>query len=394
MRKNILILLFTCFISSAFSQTVFSESFDGTATPAGWQNTSNTGGPWVFSGSPGYSVASATDHTGNGGNFAWIDFSGSDDSVILTTPAIDISILTTPYIDFFHESHYNSTLATFNLLHVESWDGTAWINVVTLQGNTPFGWDQYDYDVSAFTFASGDSLKIRFHAESSGLSTDFYNDLLIDDFQVMEMPSCPLPTSLGATNVTNTTADLSWIEAGSSTQWAILWGPVGTPLVAATSNFTSTNPYSLTGLTPSTAYEFFVRAICGPADSSAFSGPFTFLTTCPASFSPTYSEDFTTYLNPCWSETQGFLTANSTLTGTTSVWEADGFSNSGSTGAAKINIYGTTRKDWVISPSIDLGAGASQYQLEFDIALTNWNGTNTTTLGSDDTVAIVISTDN
>ena len=46
-------------------------------------------------------------------------------------------------------------------------------------------------------------------------------------------------------------------------------------LAATTSN--------VTGLTANTSYEFYVRAVCGIADSSLWAGPFTFTTgiSCP-----------------------------------------------------------------------------------------------------------------
>src|SRR5690606_4258747 len=40
---------------------------------------------------------------------------------------------------------------------------------------------------------------------------------------------------------------------------------------------TGTNPFNVTGLTPFTSYEFYVRSICGTNDTSAWSGPYTFV---------------------------------------------------------------------------------------------------------------------
>ncbi len=44
-----------------------------------------------------------------------------------------------------------------------------------------------------------------------------------------------------------------------------------------------TNPYTLTGLTSNTSYDFWIQADCG-ADSSAYAGPSSFTTpfVCPA----------------------------------------------------------------------------------------------------------------
>ena len=104
----------------------------------------------------------------------------------------------------------------------------------------------------------------------------------LDDIKIDVTPSCIPPISLTASNITNGSADLAWTEAGASTVWDIEWGtagftPTGTPNIAAT----TLNPTSLPGLTPNTAYSFYVRAKCGGANGdSPWSGPFTFSTLC------------------------------------------------------------------------------------------------------------------
>ncbi len=59
---------------------------------------------------------------------------------------------------------------------------------------------------------------------------------------------------------------------GTATAWEILILPAGSPIP------TTTNPYLLTGLTPGTAYVYYVRAICSNTDQSIWSA-FNFATT-------------------------------------------------------------------------------------------------------------------
>ena len=119
-----------------------------------------------------------------------------------------------------------------------------------------------------------------------------------------------------------------------------------------------------------------------------------FTTECGPITSFPYSIDFSTYLPTCWSETAGLLAAPSTLSGTSSTWAADGYANNGTTGSARINIFGTTAKEWLITPTIDLGS-TIDYLLEFDVALTDFGTTGSPDLnGIDDKFAVVISTDN
>ncbi len=206
--------------------------------------------------------------------------------------------------------------------------------------------------------------------------------------------TCALPSTLTATNILATSADLGWTENGTATSWAVEYGAQGFAQGTGMMMVTGANPLNVTGLMPNSSYGFYVRAICAPGDSSAWAGPFTFVTPCAAVVTPTYSEDFSTYLSPCWYEAQGVLSTSTVLTGTASNWTGASFGNTGSNNSARINLYGTGRDEWVLSQSIDLGTTATNYQLEFDIALTDYFNTSATTLGVDDTIAVVISTDN
>jgi len=60
--------------------------------------------------------------------------------------------------------------------------------------------------------------------------------------------------------------------------------------------------------------------------------------------------------------------------------------------SARINLYSTGRRHWLMSPPIQLDAG-KDYMLEFDLALTLYNTPNPATLGPSHKFAVVISTD-
>lgn len=103
-------------------------------------------------------------------------------------------------------------------------------------------------------------------------------------------PACPQPSSLAAINVTGSTVDLSWTENGTATVWDIEWDTAGfTPTGIPTITGTTNNPQQITGLTPLTDYEFYVRSVCGVNDTSLWSGPYLFTTGCATQLSGTYT---------------------------------------------------------------------------------------------------------
>ncbi len=119
--------------------------------------------------------------------------------------------------------------------------------------------------------------------------------------------SCPAPTNINAGAVSTTSATISW-TTGSASNWNYVVGPFGTTPGTGTVMQTTSNPLNLTGLTPATAYVFWVQDSCGPGDVSTWSGPYNFSTLCNT-FSLNYSEDFTTWSAPnpptCWDNQGG-----------------------------------------------------------------------------------------
>ena len=123
---------------------------------------------------------------------------------------------------------------------------------------------------------------------------------------VTAAPSCSPPTALNVSSITGTSASLGWTSQGTETAWDVEWGTTGFSqglgtLVSAVSS----NPYTLSGLTPQTTYQFYVRADCGNNDLSPWVGPFTFTTSC-AAYTSGYYQNFDGTTDPnidaCWSE--------------------------------------------------------------------------------------------
>jgi hypothetical protein len=128
----------------------FSETFVNNSTPLCWNQTATTGGPWVFSGNPGYSAAGTQSHTADGSSFTWMDFSGTDNDVVLELPNVDISALAQPNLDFWFKSIPDPNNAN-NILRVEAYDGLDWNLITTIQQDSP-DWE-YPLTVAGHLFS-------------------------------------------------------------------------------------------------------------------------------------------------------------------------------------------------------------------------------------------------
>ena len=180
-------------------------------------------------------------------------------------------------------------------------------------------------------------------------------------------PACPDPSLLTATAVTATSASLGWFENGSATSWNVEWGTSG--FTQGTGNMvsgTTNNPEPITGLSPSTAYEFYVQADCGGSGTSAWVGPFAFTTLCsaPVISSFPWTENFdgvTTPAMPC-----GWIVDN--VNADTYTW-ITGTTASSAPNSMQVRWNSSeAANDWSFTPELVL-VGGQTYQLSFNFAV-------------------------
>ena len=109
------------------------------------------------------------------------------------------------------------------------------------------------------------------------------------------IPTCLRPTNLTATATTTNSISVSWTPGVSETSWDIIYGALGfdPETEGTTIPSVTSNPYTITGLTSTTTYEIYVRAICGANDVSNWSNSLTASTTMVPEALP-YQTDFTT----------------------------------------------------------------------------------------------------
>jgi hypothetical protein len=271
------------------------------------------------------------------------------------------------------------------------------------ENGTATSWE-VEWDVTGFTPGTGTALVTGTNPHSlTGLlastSYDYYvraictapdSSSWVGPYTFTTTASCLTPTVLTASNITLTSADLAWTDS-TATSWEVQFDLAGFTPGTGTSAVTATNPHALTGLLASTSYEYYVRTICGAADTSLWAGPYSFTTLCGV-ITPNHLETFATFLPNCWDEAGD----GTPLTGYTGLgagsWYAGSFLNAGGTSdAVKINLYNTGDEEWIISPVFDLSAGG--WELAINAGITAWNSTASSNMGSDDTVQVLLTID-
>ena len=148
-----------------------------------------------------------------------------------------------------------------------------------------------------------ESLALRNNAAAFTGTTVIY----IDDVIWEPIPACFDITEAQSDVLSSTTADIAWNPGGSETAWQYVYAPntVTDPTTLTPADVTNTPFASLTGLTPNTFYNYWIRSNCGSSGFGNWSTPFTFQTDCVGT--TTFSENFDSYAtgtaNPlpnCW----------------------------------------------------------------------------------------------
>ncbi|GAB4031347.1 fibronectin type III domain-containing protein [Spirosoma gilvum] len=107
------------------------------------------------------------------------------------------------------------------------------------------------------------------------ITTDF------SSIQSFTTVSCQLPYGLYSTDTYATSARLSWSDAYTepTKAYEIRYRPAGSPDWTTVSSLTAST-YSLTGLAYNTPYEWQLKSICTPTESSSYSPTNSFTTVC------------------------------------------------------------------------------------------------------------------
>ena len=181
------------------------------------------------------------------------------------TPGFDLQAGVTYEFSFWYVTDGMSGWQTLEAGVYSSQMATSFIQAVATQTapqNTT-----YQEMVGAFTPATSGTYYFGVYCQAN--TSPWY--LTMDDFSVDLGPSCPKPLGLYSTNVTSTSLDLGWIESGTATAWEVEYGAEGFTQGSGTIVQAATNPVTISGLTESTCYDFYVRAVCAAGETSEWS---------------------------------------------------------------------------------------------------------------------------
>jgi len=190
------------------------------------------------------------------------------------------------------------------------------------------------HEIVALPNDSG-TVQFAFWASEGSISDLVNSDVMVDNFEILNMPSCPQVSTLLLNNVSDSSVDLSWFIVGSETSWNIQYGQPGFTIGTGSNLVSSSNTYTLTNLNSANNYDVYVQAICSPTEVSLWVGPlnFTTLENCPA---PTNLSDSNTTAN----SSVLYWTAGGSETSWVIEYGTSGFSQgSGTVVSASTNPY-------------------------------------------------------
>ncbi len=258
----------------------------------------------------------------------------------------------------------------------------------TIFNNRPWdAWHNTTVDLSAYV---NQTVQLRFKAQIVNVGDR--TSLGLDDMTMSLAPTCSRPSTPSVSNITATTAKLTWTQAGTPTAWEIyyatrpLFPDVNTPALGMA---TQTN-FTLSNLTPNTFYFVWVRARCADGTKGNWTDFTGFATSCPNIATFPWAEGF---------ETEGNCPINTSI----SQWEIverddDGALNghNGSAKFARLDAYNTSGFNNPVSlylPTFTLGA--TPKSLTYYYWLGEYGNKGTTGNAGDDPfpLEVLISTD-
>ncbi len=243
--------------------------------------------------------------------------------------------------------------------------------VVTHSANSYTSGLKYNYTSSTnrvlYRQADNNTSYAEHPGSNSGTLTYYLPNIMIHMGSCYDQPMCAAPENVTVSNITNTSAQVTWTGNPTSSYVVKVTAPDATMWYNVTGN-----TYTLTGLTPNrTQYSVVVASQCGENIYSLYSDIVNFETECEALSLP-YAQNFDGYngttsstvniLPSCWSK----INAGTSYTGYPTTYNSSSYSASGSN-SLRFYVYSTTsyQDQYAILPATD--ANVNELMVNFDM---------------------------
>ncbi|KAB2814854.1 T9SS type A sorting domain-containing protein [Phaeocystidibacter luteus] len=250
----------------------FIETFDDTIIPTCWRTEPLIEGrmnsAWIPTGLsnayfPAYGAQNQVDYTGNGGYAIGVDGSSPTplDSVFIVTPLIDVSNLQVPQLSLWLYSNNTNYPGDNNSFYIDYYDGATWhYDVITYSGDSA-DWVNIKYILNPPQ--NPDSIQFVLRVDMDAVNQTFYNDILIDNFEILEgvNNACPPPTNIYVYIPDCGVAEVTWTTSNLNTN--LIYGPKGfDPSSSGTTITSVTSPHRLYNLVPGDSIDIYLIDSC------------------------------------------------------------------------------------------------------------------------------------
>ena len=187
-------------------------------------------------------------------------FSEASEEVTFTTAAAEPCLAPTDV------SATNITATTVDLSWSANGEATEWlVDVKDAEGWGPPYTNSITTSINVTDLEEGTLYTARVFAYCNGEESLEYATYTFTTLP--EAEPCLAPTDVSVTSISATTAEFSWTENGTATQWVVSFGAYG----FNSETTVDTNSIEYTELVPHTGYSISVKAICGDGNESEWS---------------------------------------------------------------------------------------------------------------------------
>ena len=259
----------------------WADGFETAPAYSGTSSNANLPSCWVYDtdGGSSYTYAYGYSFYAYSGSYSLrsIMYSGGTDTNVVSAPMIEDIDQGGLMVKFWARTSSTTYPGGFDVVMTDamgSYETARTVQNITLNGNTSYQQFQVYLDSSAVQ-AGDKRVGFRFYGKASSFDYAY-----IDSVEIEAIPAC-INYNQMASNITSSSADLTWDYTGANC-FNVEYGTTGFIQgtgVGALSGTVDTNvtaPYSLTGLSPNTTYDFYVQNCC----NTTWEGPFTFTTEC------------------------------------------------------------------------------------------------------------------